>query len=55
VGKKSRKTSLGRPRGRWEDNIKTDVRQLSCKNGKSIELAVLAVLNLTVLVSQSVI
>jgi hypothetical protein len=28
VGKPEGKTPLGRPRGRWEDNVKMDVREI---------------------------
>jgi len=30
VGKPEGKRSLGRPRCRWEDNIKMDLQELSC-------------------------
>ena len=30
VGKHERKRSLGRPRRRWEDNIKMDLREVGC-------------------------
>jgi len=30
VGKPEGKSSLGRPRSRWEDNIKMDLREVKC-------------------------
>jgi hypothetical protein len=30
VGKPERKRALGRPRRRWEDNIKMDIQQVGC-------------------------
>jgi hypothetical protein len=30
VGKHERKSPLGRPSRRWEDNIKTDLREVGC-------------------------
>ena len=30
VGKPEGKRSLGRPRRRWEDNIKMDLREVGC-------------------------
>jgi hypothetical protein len=30
VGKPERKSPLGRPRYRWEDNIKTDLQEVGC-------------------------
>jgi hypothetical protein len=30
VGKPEGKRSLGRPRRRWEDNIKTDLKEVGC-------------------------
>jgi hypothetical protein len=30
VGKPGRKRSLGRPRCRWEDNIKMDLEEVRC-------------------------
>jgi hypothetical protein len=30
VGKPERKRSLGRPRCRWEDNIKMDLQEVGC-------------------------
>ena len=38
VGKSEGKRSLGRPRHRWEDNIKTDLREVG-GGGDWIELA----------------
>ena len=31
VGKSGRKRPLGRPRGRWEDNIKMDLQEVRCE------------------------
>jgi hypothetical protein len=31
VGKPQRKEALGRPRRRWEDSIKVDLRELGCQ------------------------
>jgi len=39
VGKPEGKRPLGRSRGRWEDNNKTDLQELGCKGMKWIELA----------------
>ena len=39
VGKTEGKRSLGRPRGRWEDNIKMDLREGGCDPGEWIDLA----------------
>jgi hypothetical protein len=39
VGKPERKTPLGRPRHRWEDNIKTDLRDISLGGMDRIDLA----------------
>ena len=33
------KRSLGRPRGRWEDNIKMDLQEVGCEGMDWIELA----------------
>jgi hypothetical protein len=30
LGKPERKTTLGRPRRRWEDNIKNDLQKVGC-------------------------
>ena len=58
VGKPEGKTPLGRPRHRWEDNIKIDLREVGCDHGEWIDLAedrdqsrayVRAVINLRVL------
>jgi len=38
VGKPEGKRPLGRPRGRWEDNIKMDFREVG-RGGDWIELA----------------
>ena len=38
VGKPEGKRPLGRPRGRWEDNIKTDLQQVGCGAMDWIEL-----------------
>ena len=39
LGKPERKRSLGRPRRRWEDNIKIDLREVGCDPGYWIDLA----------------
>jgi hypothetical protein len=58
VGKPEGKRPLGRPRCRWEDNIKTDLQEVGCAGADCIWLAqdrdrwlalVNAVMNLRVL------
>ena len=39
VGKPEGKRPLGRPRGRWEDNIKMDLQEVKCRGMDWIELA----------------
>ena len=39
VGKPEGKRPLGRPRRRWEDNIKMDLRKVSCDPGDWTDLA----------------
>ena len=39
VGKLEGKRPLGRPRRRWEDNIKMDLREVRCDPGEWIYLA----------------
>ena len=39
VGKPEGKRLLGRPRGRWDDNIKMDLEEVGCKGMDWIELA----------------
>ena len=39
VGKPEGKRPLGRPRRRWEDNIKMDLREVECGGMDWIELA----------------
>jgi hypothetical protein len=39
VGKSEGKRPLGRPRGRWEDNSKTDLQEIGCGGMDWIELA----------------
>ena len=39
VGKPEGKRPLGRPRRRWEDNIKLDLREVGCDPGDWIALA----------------
>jgi hypothetical protein len=39
VGKPEEKRPLGRPRRRWEDNIKMDLQELGCGGMDWIELA----------------
>jgi hypothetical protein len=39
VGKPKEKRPLGRPRRRWEDNIKVDLQEVGCRDTDWIELA----------------
>jgi len=39
VGKPDGKSPLGRPRSRWEDDIKMDLQEVGCGGMDSIELA----------------
>ena len=39
VGKRKGQRSLGRPRRRWEDNIKMDLKEVGCEGMEWIELA----------------
>ena len=39
VGRPERNRPLGRPRRRWEDNIKTDLQEVGCGGMKWIDLA----------------
>jgi hypothetical protein len=39
VGKPEGKGPLGRPRCRWEDNIKIDLQEVGCEGMDCIELA----------------
>jgi hypothetical protein len=39
VGKSEGQRPLGRPRGRWEDNIKADLQEVGCGGMEWIELA----------------
>jgi len=39
VGKPEAKRSLGRPRRRWEDNIKMNLQVVGCEGMEWIELA----------------
>jgi len=39
VGKPEVKTPLGRPRRRWEDNIKMNLQEVGCRGMDWIELA----------------
>jgi hypothetical protein len=39
VGKPEEKRRLGRPRGRWENNIKMDLQEAGCVSMDWIELA----------------
>jgi hypothetical protein len=39
VGKHEGRRPLGRPRRRWEDNIKMDFREVGCGGTDSVDLA----------------
>ena len=39
MGKPEGKRPLGRPRGRWEDNIKINLQEVGCGGMELIELA----------------
>jgi hypothetical protein len=39
VGKRERKKSLGRPRRRWENNIKMDFQEAGCEGIELIDMA----------------
>jgi hypothetical protein len=39
VGKPGKKRPLGRPRRRWEDNIKMDLQEVGCGGMDWIEMA----------------
>jgi hypothetical protein len=39
VGKPGEKRPLGRPRRRWDDNIKMDLQEMDCEGVDWIELA----------------
>jgi len=39
VGKPEAKRTLGRPRRRWEDNVKMDLQEVGCGGMDFIELA----------------
>ena len=39
MGKPEGKRPLGRPRHRWEDNIKMDLRELGCDPGEWTDVA----------------
>jgi hypothetical protein len=39
VGKPEGKRPLGRPRRRWEENIKTDLQEVGCRDMDWIEMA----------------
>ena len=39
VGKPEGKRPLGRPRCRWEDNVKMDLRKVGCDSGDLLDLA----------------
>ena len=39
MGKPEGKRPLGRPRRRWEDNIKMDLQEVGCEGMDGIELA----------------
>jgi hypothetical protein len=39
VGKPEGKSPLGRPKPRWEDNIKMDLQEVGCGSREWVELA----------------
>jgi hypothetical protein len=39
VGKPEGRRPLGRPRSRWEDNIKMDLREVGCRGADWVDLA----------------
>jgi len=39
TGKPTRKRPLGRPRHRWEDNIRMDIEEISINVGNRVNLA----------------
>jgi len=39
VGKSEEKRPIGRPRRRWEDNIKKDIQEVGCEGMDWIDLA----------------
>ena len=39
MGKPEGKRPLGMPRGKWEDNIKMDLKEVGCDPGEWIDLA----------------
>jgi hypothetical protein len=39
IGKRERKRPLGRPRGRWEDSIRMNLREIECEGVDWICLA----------------
>jgi hypothetical protein len=39
VGKSEGKRPMGRPRRRWEDNIKVDTQEVGCRGMNWIEMA----------------
>ena len=39
MGKPEGKRPLGRPRRRWEDNIRMDLKEVGCDPGEWIDLA----------------
>ena len=39
VGKLEKKRPLGRPRGRWEDNIKLDLQAVGCEGMDCVDVA----------------
>jgi hypothetical protein len=62
VGKPEGRSPLGRPRRRWEDGVKMDLREIGCGGAEWIQLAqdrdrwravVSAVMNLRVLAPRS--
>ena len=39
MGRPEEKRSLGKPRRRWEDNIKMDLKEVGCKVSNCMDLA----------------
>jgi len=39
VGKHTDKCPLARPKRKWENNMRSDLREISCEDGRLMELA----------------